>query len=64
LEETVSNETNQTTLQISGMTCAACASRIEKGLGKLSGVTNAVVNFAMKTARVEYSTGEISISDM
>ncbi|WP_407946559.1 heavy metal translocating P-type ATPase [Paenibacillus alkaliterrae] len=46
------------------MTCAACANRIEKGLNKLPGVTNATVNFAMETARVEYSPGEISIADM
>nr|WP_135556709.1 heavy metal translocating P-type ATPase [Paenibacillus cymbidii] len=46
------------------MTCAACANRIEKGLGKLPGVTNATVNFAMETARVEYSAGEVTIEDM
>ncbi|WP_307201032.1 heavy metal translocating P-type ATPase [Paenibacillus harenae] len=50
--------------QIEGMTCAACANRIEKGLNKLPGVTNATVNFAMETARVEYSPSEISIADM
>lgn len=50
--------------QIEGMTCAACANRIEKGLNKLPGVTNATVNFAMETARVEYSPNEISIADM
>ncbi|MBO9609876.1 MAG: copper-translocating P-type ATPase [Paenibacillaceae bacterium] len=46
------------------MTCAACANRIEKGLGKLPGVTNATVNFAMETARVEYSADEVTIEDM
>ncbi|CAH0122289.1 Copper-exporting P-type ATPase [Paenibacillus sp. CECT 9249] len=50
--------------QLEGMTCAACANRIEKGLAKLPGVTNASVNFAMETARVEYTPGDISISDM
>lgn len=49
---------------LEGMTCAACANRIEKGLSKLPGVTNASVNFAMETARVEYSPGDISITDM
>ena len=51
-------------LQLEGMTCAACATRIEKGLNKLTGVTNATVNFALETARVEYSIGEVSIADM
>ncbi|MEK7876300.1 MAG: heavy metal translocating P-type ATPase, partial [Pseudomonadota bacterium] len=42
--------------QIQGMTCAACAARIEKALNKLEGV-NAAVNFASETARVRYSPG-------
>ncbi|MCF2941453.1 heavy metal translocating P-type ATPase [Paenibacillus alkaliterrae] len=64
VETTATNDSKQVTLQITGMTCAACANRIEKGLNKLPGVTNATVNFAMETARVEYSPGEISIADM
>ncbi|MEF3306038.1 heavy metal translocating P-type ATPase [Paenibacillus sp. GYB003] len=50
--------------KLEGMTCAACANRIEKGLSKLPGVTSASVNFAMETARVEYAPGEVSIADM
>ncbi len=50
--------------QLEGMTCAACANRIEKGLGKLPGVTRATVNFALETARVEYSPDDISVADM
>lgn len=49
---------------ISGMTCAACANKIEKGLGKLPGVTKATVNFALETAHVEYSPTEVNVSDM
>ena len=41
-------------LKISGMSCAACALRIEKGLGKLEGVSSANVNFAMERATVEF----------
>ncbi|GGD50569.1 heavy metal translocating P-type ATPase [Paenibacillus nasutitermitis] len=55
---------NLTILELTGMTCAACATRIEKGLGKLPGVTNATVNFAMETASVEYNPVEISVGDM
>jgi Cu+-exporting ATPase len=50
--------------KLEGMTCAACANRIEKGLGKMHGVTKASVNFAMETARVEYSPGEATIAEM
>jgi Cu+-exporting ATPase len=40
-------------LDIAGMTCASCASRIEGRLNKLDGVT-ATVNFATEKARVSY----------
>ncbi len=42
------------TLDVSGMTCAACALRIEKGLARTPGVTSATVNFAMETATVAF----------
>jgi len=47
-----------------GMTCAACANRIEKGLNKLPGVSKATVNFALETAHVEYSASQVSVPDM
>ncbi|EEG09118.1 heavy metal translocating P-type ATPase [Pseudogulbenkiania ferrooxidans] len=43
----------QLSLPIEGMTCAACANRIEKVLNRLDGV-DAQVNFASETARVEF----------
>jgi Cu+-exporting ATPase len=49
---------------IVGMTCAACSTRIEKGLNKMPGVSKATVNLALETARVEYSAAEVSVSDM
>lgn len=64
MEVAATNGSKQTSLQITGMTCAACANRIEKGLNKMPGVTKATVNFAMETAHVEYSPGEVSIADM
>lgn len=41
-------------LPITGMTCAACANRIEKSLGKHPGVQNASVNFATERATVTF----------
>ncbi len=41
-------------LPIAGMTCASCASRIERGLGKIDGVATAAVNYAVERATVEY----------
>ncbi len=44
--------TNRIDLPLEGMTCAACASRIGRGLSKLDGVDQADVNFASSKARV------------
>ncbi|MBL0385668.1 cadmium-translocating P-type ATPase [Tumebacillus sp. ITR2] len=49
---------------ITGMTCAACANRIEKVLNKLPGVTQATVNLALETAHVEYDSNALTIEDM
>jgi len=45
-------------LPIEGMTCAACAARIEKNLNKLAGV-QAVVNFTNEKAHVNYDESQI-----
>ena len=41
-----------TTLPIQGMTCAACAGRVQRALEKLPGVSAASVNLATETAEV------------
>ncbi|QCD56021.1 heavy metal translocating P-type ATPase [Streptomyces hawaiiensis] len=43
-------------LLIGGMTCAACAARVEKKLNRMDGVT-ATVNYATEKARVAYPRG-------
>lgn len=48
-------------LPISGMTCAACSSRIEKGLNKLDGVHEASVNLALEKAAIKYNPGVTSV---
>ncbi|WP_176061000.1 heavy metal translocating P-type ATPase [Paraburkholderia sp. BCC1876] len=40
-------------LDIGGMTCASCATRVEKALAKVPGVTRASVNLATEKARIE-----------
>lgn len=40
------------TLELSGMSCASCAGRIEKALRKVEGVLDVSVNLAMESARV------------
>ncbi|MBA2879534.1 Cu+-exporting ATPase [Anoxybacillus kamchatkensis] len=53
--------TEKVTLDIEGMTCAACATRIEKGLHRMEGVTSATVNLATNSAVVEYKEGVTSV---
>src|SRR5690606_17151282 len=49
---------------ITGMTCAACSSRIEKVLQKMPGVSNATVNLALENATVEFNPSELSATDI
>nr|WP_100013009.1 heavy metal translocating P-type ATPase [Lentibacillus sediminis] len=46
-----------TELDVFGMTCAACSTRIEKVLNKQAGVQSANVNLTTETASVEYNPG-------
>lgn len=56
--------TESVELNITGMTCAACSTRIEKGLNKMEGVSEANVNLALETASVSYNPGMISAKDI
>lgn len=47
-------QTETVTMPITGMTCAACVNRVEKGLKKVGGVINANVNLANEKAKIEY----------
>ncbi|WP_419881546.1 heavy metal translocating P-type ATPase [Peribacillus sp. B-H-3] len=49
--------------QITGMTCAACAGRIEKGLKKMEGVQEANVNLALEKSRITYDPSIVSEED-
>ncbi|MEV6493706.1 heavy metal translocating P-type ATPase, partial [Actinoplanes sp. NPDC051633] len=53
---------NRIELSIGGMTCASCASRIEKKLNRMDGVT-ATVNYATEKAAVSY-TGEVTPKEL
>ena len=50
-------------LALGGMTCAACAARIEKQLNKLPGV-EAAVNLAAERAHVRYTPGEVGVDKL
>ncbi|WP_088006473.1 heavy metal translocating P-type ATPase [Indiicoccus explosivorum] len=56
--------TKEKTLQISGMTCAACANRIEKGLSRMEGVEKANVNLALERSTIVYDPEKTSEADV
>jgi len=59
---TVTQTVTPIDLQVTGMTCASCAMRIEKKLNKVPGVV-ATVNYATETAHVESPAG-VSLEEL
>jgi Cu+-exporting ATPase len=50
-------------LSLEGMTCASCATRIERKLNKLEGV-EATVNYATEQAAVDYDSDRVEVDDL
>ena len=53
----------QETIDLQGMTCASCASRIERKLNKLDGV-EANVNYATEQATVSFDSTRVAVEDL
>jgi Cu+-exporting ATPase len=51
-------------LPITGMSCASCAAKIEKGLSNLEGVSKATVNFASEKATVVFHPFQTDLSHL
>ena len=51
-------------IPVAGMSCAACAQRVEKALKGLDGVTDASVNFATEKATVLYEPETVRLPDI
>ncbi|PKR77123.1 copper-translocating P-type ATPase [Halalkalibacillus sediminis] len=51
-------------LDISGMTCAACSTRIEKGLSRMQGVSDANINLSTETGTISYTPGVVSVDEV
>lgn len=54
----------EVTIEIHGMTCAACVGRVERTLTGLAGVTSARVNLLAGKASIEYDPAKININEM
>jgi Cu+-exporting ATPase len=53
--------TAEITLDVRGMTCASCVAHVEQALAATPGVTTAMVNLGLGTARVGYIPGTVSV---
>lgn len=51
-----------TDLRLAGMSCASCATKVERGLNALNGV-HATVNFAVERAHIEHDPA-VSAGDL
>ncbi|HLR43547.1 MAG TPA: heavy metal translocating P-type ATPase [Pseudogracilibacillus sp.] len=56
--------TEKADLDVFGMTCAACSTRIEKVLNKQDGVKLATVNLTTESASIEYNPGLIDVKSL
>ena len=54
------NNSCQETFPVLGLSCAACAARVDKTLNKQPGVCHAAVNYAASTATVEFDPAQTS----
>lgn len=57
-------KTEKATVKITGMSCAACANRVEKAVSTLPGVISARVNFALENMTVEYDPAGVTTGDI
>ncbi len=51
-------------IDVEGMTCASCSSRVERGLNKLAGVSDAGVNLATERAELHFDPKQISATQI
>jgi mercuric transport protein len=58
------SSTATVTLNVEGMTCAACSVAVKTVLKRLDGVKQAKVNFAEKNAVVEYEPAKVKPKQM
>lgn len=57
-------DTRKITLGIDGMTCASCATAVERSIGKLEGVLSVSVNLTTEKAIIEYDPSRVRISSI
>jgi P-type Cu+ transporter len=58
---TASKQGGKVTLKVSGMSCASCVGRVEKGLALLEGVHGATVNLATEKATISHDPEKVTV---
>ncbi len=64
LQKVKETEGKQARFRVSGMTCAACSARVERGLSRKEGVLQAAVNLANGIATVTYDPALVKESEL
>lgn len=64
MENATNTAVQEALLPIGGMTCAACAKRVEKAISELDGVEKAFVNIATEKAAVTFNPQTLRLSDI
>lgn len=63
-EKRSDNMTKKVNIEVQGMTCAACSTRVEKALNKREGVSSAVVNLLANKATVEFDEDKLTSDEI
>jgi Cu+-exporting ATPase len=58
------SDTKRIDLPITGMSCSSCATRIQDGLSKMEGVSEASVNFAAEHATINFDPLKVNVDDL
>jgi Cd2+/Zn2+-exporting ATPase len=53
-----------TTFQVEGLDCADCAAKVEKAVGRITGVTDAQMNFAAAKMKVNYDSTVMGVDEI
>lgn len=57
---TAAAQADEVTIPVDGMSCAACAARLKRGLAKVEGVVDVEVSFEKANARIHYMPSKTS----
>jgi Cu+-exporting ATPase len=63
IQAEISSEAKRVDLPVTGMSCAACSSRVQRTIDGLKGVESAAVNLAAEKATIYYDPAQATVDD-